>query len=916
MAEKVDNGRRFGVFGNLSLWFADRPRFTSILMLGIIGFGALSYTGLIRREGFPPVNLPIAIVQGIYVVDNAEVVDKEVAQPLQQSISQIDKVESVTTTTTGFGASVVANLSENSSTASIKDDLDSAINSTTLPKGAEAMIFEFDAAKYLGKYDMILSVFSTEGMTTAELEQRAERLAPEFESLSTVSSSQVESLFESGFNPFTQQVETRQDAFNQVGRYPAENQPMEFYSAAVIGITGLEGDSLDIFKLSEEVTNKLDELNRASDDGVITTISADSTTFVSGQMSSLQNNVISGIIAILLISTIVIGWRVSGIMAIFVLSVLSVSIAVLYLIGFTLNVITLFSLVLALGLFVDDATIISEAIDARKRKYKGYRNIIGNAVSSVGSASFAGTMTTVLVFFPLLFITGILGEFIIAMPVTVMVALLTSLALSLTLIPFLSRYTVLTDKSVSSAKQNSPWRLPAKGVKKLGAMLADSIRTLNNPKYHWFGVTSGIAMFLLSVVFFMGAGYYAGRLGLDIFPSSKDSDQMTVNIQYDDGTTIERAEEIAFEADEAIASSIGKDLKEVDYGREGSSNSSSAVARITLANFRGRDVKAPQLVENLKNDLAAAGITGASFTVSQEDPGGPQSPLPFTMQVYSEDEAVAFRAADDIENFLSGAELTLNNGDKAKVTVTDQSDRQKIYRKDGKKYVSISAGYDSDQISELLILTRDQVRAEYTTEKLVSLGLTGNQETDLGFDFGLESQNEESFQSLRQIAVFSLIAMFILLAIQFRSILKPVLIFLAIPFSLFGVTFGLYATNNVLSFFSMIGFIGLIGIAVNNTILLVDAASRYKREGNGYVESIALGLEERFRPLVTTTTTTVVALLPLAIYDPFWEPLAVTIIFGLISSTILVILSFPAYYVAFDVVSDWFARLFKKGAKK
>jgi HAE1 family hydrophobic/amphiphilic exporter-1 len=161
-------------------------------------------------------------------------------------------------------------------------------------------------------------------------------------------------------------------------------------------------------------------------------------------------------------------------------------------------------------------------------------------------------------------------------------------------------------------------------------------------------------------------------------------------------------------------------------------------------------------------------------------------------------------------------------------------------------------------------------------------------------------------------AMISLVAMFILLTIQFRSVLKPVLIFLAIPFSLFGVAFGLYITGNDLSFFSMIGFIGLIGIVVNNTILLVDAASRYKRQGNDSVESIAKGLQERFRPLFTTTFTTVVALTPLALSDPFWEPLAVTIIFGLISSTILVILSFPAYYIVFDETSDWFKRSFKK----
>jgi multidrug efflux pump subunit AcrB len=391
---------------------------------------------------------------------------------------------------------------------------------------------------------------------------------------------------------------------------------------------------------------------------------------------------------------------------------------------------------------------------------------------------------------------------------------------------------------------------------------------------------------------------------------------LLVNIQYSDGTTITQAEEIAFATNEVISDSIGAEMVELDYGGEGLANTSSADIRIQLTNFRERDVTSPQLVERLENDLTNSGNSGVIYNVSQQDPGGPQSPLPFSMQIYSEDASVAMNAADDIEQFVSGLTLTLNNGDEVRVVVTDQSSSENIYRTDGRQYVAIYAGYDSDQVSELLQLTREEVKEYYTTEKLIELGLTGNQETDLGFDFGFESENEESFQSLGQIGIFSLIAMFVLLTIQFRSLLKPILIFLAIPFSLFGVTFGLSITGNSLSFFAMIGFIGLIGIAVNNTILLVDAASRYKREGNGHVESIALGLEERFRPLLTTTTTTVVALLPLAIFDPFWEPLAVTIIFGLISSTILVVLSFPAYYIAFDVVSDWFGRVFKKGYKK
>ena len=458
---------------------------------------------------------------------------------------------------------------------------------------------------------MVLSVFSASGGTAQELEQKASELAPQFSDLESVSVSQVESLFETGFNPLTQQQVTRQVSFNQVGRLPDESTDMEFFNAAVIGITGLPGDQLDIFKLSSEVNDKVDELNAQSSDGTMLTVSADFTSTVAGQINSLQNNVVTGIIAILLISTLVIGWRVSALMAIFVLSVLAVTVGVLYLVGLTLNVITLFSLVLALGLFVDDATIISEAIDARKRKYKGYRSVIGHAVSSVGSASFAGTVTTILVFFPLLFITGILGEFIVAMPMTIIIALITSLTLSLTLIPWLSRYTILTKKSVAKSNPNSIWKLPAKGITWASTFLSNSIMSLRTG-HRVFGFVSGTAMVLLSIAFIVGAGYFFSQLGFNIFPPSKDSDEIILTIEYDDGTTIEQAQAIAFQADEVMAESVGAELVEVNYGSEGLANATSATARLELTNFRDRSVASPQLIENLESDLEAAGITGAT----------------------------------------------------------------------------------------------------------------------------------------------------------------------------------------------------------------------------------------------------------------------------------------------------------------
>jgi multidrug efflux pump subunit AcrB len=150
--------------------------------------------------------------------------------------------------------------------------------------------------------------------------------------------------------------------------------------------------------------------------------------------------------------------------------------------------------------------------------------------------------------------------------------------------------------------------------------------------------------------------------------------------------------------------------------------------------------------------------------------------------------------------------------------------------------------------------------------------------------------------------------MFLLLAFQFKSLLQPLLIFTAIPFSFFGVSAGLYVTNNPLSFFVMIGFFALIGIAVNNTILLTDFANQARKQGEGRFESMALAVKARFRPLIATSLTGVLALIPLALSDPFWESLSYTLIFGLLSSMFLVVIAFPYFYLAAEFLRSRYSR--------
>jgi multidrug efflux pump subunit AcrB len=138
---------------------------------------------------------------------------------------------------------------------------------------------------------------------------------------------------------------------------------------------------------------------------------------------------------------------------------------------------------------------------------------------------------------------------------------------------------------------------------------------------------------------------------------------------------------------------------------------------------------------------------------------------------------------------------------------------------------------------------------------------------------------------------------------------------MAIPFAIFGVAFGLFITHNDISFFSMLGVFALIGISLNNTILLTDYANQAQREGKSASEAIAGAVKARLRPLLTTSITSVLALLPLALADPFWEGLAYALIFGLLSSTLLVITVFPYFYLINDSLSGLFKHVWSRVVK-
>jgi multidrug efflux pump subunit AcrB len=877
------------LLSKLTVFFFERARITALLWVVLTIFGALSYTSFMKREGFPSINIPLAVVGGTYFVNDSAKVDQDVAKPISEIAKKQDGVSSVQTQSSSNFFSVSVTYEENIDAKQATESLKNAVESSgKLPKNVMAQY----NVPYFGatggdieQIDMAISFYSTQGNVSVEaLSKKAEAAATwlKAKSIPNVKDVFVKSPFEQTNDPATGEAVSVQRSFDRYG-VRSDDGKTTYYDSVIVGIAAQE--NFDVIKLDESVQDVIDELNESPEfAGYKAKITASNAPLIEENISELQRSLLEGFIAILIVGSIVIAIRASVITVMSMITVVAFTLGFLYLIGYTLNVITLFSLILALALIVDDTIIMVEAIDAARYRHKDRRRVIEEATRKVSRAMVAATLTAALSFAPLLFVGGILGSFIRTIPVTVISALLISLLVALILIPFFARFILLGKKQMGKTSE-----------KELAAGFENAIANFIIKPMLWARhsrrkeFTVGLTAVSIGLAFIVASVFIGRNVVFNIFPPTKDTNGLIVSMSFPPGLDIAKAESIADNADKIIADTLGENYVQGSYFSSGSDT--NATEQIQIISYTKRDVHSPELADQLQKRFDTE-FKEAQVSVGQSDIGPPASS--FVVQIKATNRDAAFKAAADMKSFLGAKELKRTNGTIARlINVTTSSPNQYI-RDDGEPIITVSAGFDGDDTSTLVTLAQNAVKEEFTAQKLSGYGLPKDAVT---VDLGQEQENQDSFATLALAFPILLVVMYVLLAVQFRSFLQPLLIFMAIPFSLFGITLGLDLTNNAFSFFAMLGFFALLGLSIKNTILLTDFANQARKQGLGPVESAVAALRERFRPLFATSVTAVVSLIPLAITSPFWQGLMVVLIFGLISSTFLVVTVFPYYYL-------------------
>ncbi|MCJ7446723.1 MAG: efflux RND transporter permease subunit [Bacteroidales bacterium] len=694
----------------------------------------------------------------------------------------------------------------------------------------------------------------------------------------------------------------------------------------------------------------------------------DQGTYINNAISEVKNTLIIGILLAVFILYIFLR-RIGTTLVISVAIPISIiaTFNLMYFNHLTLNIMTLGGLALGAGMLVDNAIVVLENITRNREEGMPLREAVITGTGQVGGAITASTITTIVVFLPIVYLHGASGELFKDQAWTVAFALLSSLFVAMLVIPML--VSTLFPEKKKKTNISAPLRLT------WYTGLLEKI------------VEKRVLIILLSVVLLGVTALLIPGLGSEFMPKS-ESAEFTVGLKLPEGTSLERTYSTVSKTESIIRDLLAGKLK-IIYSQAGEDNTSSlsqtsvirgentASLKVILSDeFASETENAINLVENYLKTIPDLEVSFTREETALQSSLG-TSEAPFTLEISGEDYTELERILNESKAILQqnpglyNLTTSMDEGtpevevaiDRFKtsyysVTVDNVINQIKSYlsgasagsfEKDGEmkditiklgdislhqlRDLMITAGTVKVPLSELAgirtivspreITRRNQARTCYingmvngdmTFDKVVKEAGLSLKAVALPVDYkmeftGEELKRKESMSNLSFALILSLILVFMVLAAQFESVIQPFVIMLTIPLAGVGTILTFFILGKSLNMMAYIGIIMLGGIAVNNAIILIDRINQLREAGMNKKEAIILAGSQRIRPILMTSLTTILALLPLTIgigeSASLRAPMALAVIGGLISSTLLTLVVIPCVYWVFDSFSKW-----------
>jgi hydrophobe/amphiphile efflux-1 (HAE1) family protein len=749
-------------------------------------------------------------------------------------------------------------------------------------------------------------------------------------------------------------------------------------------VNGQEAVALEIRKQSGENTvavaqgtkAKMAELARAFPEGTSADLIIDQARFIEGNIKQVEEDIVfGGLMAILVILIFMLDLRSTLISAVALPTSVIGTFFVMYVLGYTLNMMTLLAMSLSIGLLIDDAVVVRENIFKHLEMGKPPRQAALDGTKEVALSVMATTATIVAVFMPIAFVEGMVGQFFRQFGVTISAAVIISTFVAFTLDPMLSsRFAA----PVGEKGRRFAW------LKRPFEWVHDQMNQTYRALLGW-SLRNKLVVGALSVGSLVFMGYIATLTGQE-FVNAEDRGQFVVEAELPAGTSLDETARITQSVETEMLSHPQIQVVFATLGAEEQVN--KVQWRVVTSTKLERTETLNELKEVARQ--AAQRLVGARVSVT--DPAfveGAATEAPIMINVRGEQYAEIERTTRAIEEILqatpgivdiqvrhspgrpelavsvdrvraadrglSAAQVALGlrtaiEGDEAG-KLRQEGQKQDIpikvrlderYRTDASMLANLSLAttrgpvklgdvVNIDRIQGPQVIERENRQRQVTIwatplgrplgdvaaefmPKIAALTLAPAM--SIFYDGEIRLMNENN-QAMGMAMLLGIVFIYIVLASQFESFIHPLTIMVTLPLALVGGILGLFLTNNTLAMGAMIGMILLMGLVTKNAILLVDRAIvRVRDHGETPLQAILEAGPERLRPILMTSAAMTLGMLPTAISDAegseFRAPMAIAVIGGVISSTLLSLVVVPVFYLTIENLKARLGRIGRK----
>lgn len=758
--------------------------------------------------------------------------------------------------------------------------------------------------------------------------------------------------------------------------YKETTQLSRFNGQSSVMLAILKEASGNSVLTADLVKASVDQLNQQlAFEGLEVIVAQDTTEFIKVSVNSVtQNAIIGGALAIIMLllflrnfwTTLVIGAAIPiSVVATFVLMYFSTT---------TLNMVSLGGLALGVGMLVDNGIVVLENIFRHRELGKDSVAAAELGAEQMAPAIMASTLTTISVFLPVIFVSGIAAEIFRDMALTVTFSLLASLLISLTLVPMLAALVL---------KQDSQ----SLGIKKLDFMEVALVRV-----QEWYGhavgkvlryrwLTVGVAVVTLLISYAL-----VQQIGMEFMPEM-DQGEITIRVNMPKGTLLVDTNEVIVGFEQYASSlqeveNVSTTVGQRSSNTGGSGGSETGRVRVKLVPLNQRARSTDQLITDFRH--YAQGIPGADVTVRMDGLFSGSFGDPIQVQLGGDDLALLHSVSHELGELIArvpGTQEVTNSMAEGQPEIRINMDREKIalhgvtvgqlastirmavsgttvtrYRTGGQEVdVVLRLAQDWRQnpgdienipvqtarggvvpLKELAWLEEgegpvsinrsERNRQINVTGQIVGrdLGSTMNEVRSVvdsytlppGVSVSFGGEDAEMGDAFGQLALAMLLGIalvYMVLASQFESLLQPLVIMVTLPMAIVGVVIGLLSGGVTFSVVAFVGAIMLAGIVVNNGIVFIDYVNQLRSEGYCVEEALVQAGKTRLRPILMTTLTTVLGMIPLAIGlgegNELQRPIALVVIGGLTTSTVLTLFMIPVFYLLIDGFSNWLTTL-------